>query len=70
MDTLDIREEEDALVLAVHGNLDAGLVQRYWSTALEQLGRRPAGRVRVDGRDAATCDGSGIAFLLALRQQQ
>lgn len=70
MDTLDVRQEGETLVLAARGKLGAGLVQRVWTPTLQRVKDSRPARVRVDGREVSACDGAGIAFLLQLQQEQ
>ena len=61
---------EGALELKVIGRLDSTSTGRVWRQAMEAIGRAKAVKVIVDASGIEYCDGSGIAWLVHLRQHQ
>ncbi|HLN86592.1 MAG TPA: ABC transporter permease, partial [Candidatus Limnocylindrales bacterium] len=61
---------DGALELKVIGRLDSTSTGRVWRQAMEAIGRAKAGKVIVDASGIEYCDGSGIAWLVHLRQHQ
>ena len=70
MNNLDYRQENDALVIVPHGNLNVEMVERFCEQIWKKIASANPLRILVDGSDTSTCDGAGIAFLLELKEQQ
>lgn len=70
MNNLDYRQENDALVIVPHGNLNVKMVERFCEQIWKKIAAINPLRILVDGSDTSTCDGAGIAFLLELKELQ
>jgi phospholipid/cholesterol/gamma-HCH transport system permease protein len=61
---------DDVLKLTITGRLDSATSGTVWRQAVQALVRAKAAKVLVDASGIDYCDGSGIALLLHLRNQQ
>jgi phospholipid/cholesterol/gamma-HCH transport system permease protein len=70
MDNLVYRQEKDTLVIEPHGNLNTHMVEDFWMQTDKKIKTLDPQRIVIDGSETATCDGAGIAFLLAIKEKQ
>ncbi|MEO6053661.1 MAG: MlaE family lipid ABC transporter permease subunit [Chthoniobacterales bacterium] len=63
----EIKEEGDAFHVELHGDLSAKTVGDAWEKAFSALEKSDKKKVLVDAKGVDYCDGSGVAFLFALR---
>ena len=61
---------DGALEFTLIGRLDSTTTGNVWRQAMAAMGRTKARQVIVDASGIEYCDGSGIAWLVHLRQQQ
>jgi phospholipid/cholesterol/gamma-HCH transport system permease protein len=70
---VDIRVEgprDGVFKVVISGRLDAASTGKIWRQATAMISRAAARQVVLDGSEIEYCDGSGIALLVQLRDQQ